>query len=114
MVSDSKKIVVAMSGGVDSSVAAALLKNQGHDLIGISLQLWNYGWDTDHRFGTCCSLDVLADARRVAERVGIPFYILSQAKKNWHYMHLVWHWFVLGGSIFHFVAVRLMPHHRPF
>lgn len=75
------KVVVAMSGGVDSSVAAALLKEQGFDLVGISLQLWNYSWDTDNRFGTCCSLDDLGDARRVAERIGIPFYILNLEKE---------------------------------
>lgn len=75
------KVVVAMSGGVDSSVAAALMKEQGFDLVGISLQLWNYSWDTDNRFGTCCSLDDLGDARRVAERIGIPFYILNLEKE---------------------------------
>ncbi len=70
-----------MSGGVDSSVVAALLKDRGYSLIGISLQLWDYSWDTDNRFGTCCSLDDLSDARRVAERVGIPFYILNLEKE---------------------------------
>lgn len=74
---DRKKIVIAMSGGVDSSVAAALLREQGHEVIGISLQLWDYSFDTDDRFGTCCSLDDLADARRVAGQIGIPFYILN-------------------------------------
>lgn len=76
-----KKIVIAMSGGVDSSVAAALLKEQGHDVIGISLQLWNYSSNTDNRFGTCCSLDDLSDARRVADKIGIPFYILNMEKE---------------------------------
>ena len=71
------KVVIAMSGGVDSSVAAALLKDQGFDVIGISLQLWNYSTDTDNRFGTCCSLDDLADARRVADKIKIPFYIIN-------------------------------------
>ena len=75
------KIVAAMSGGVDSSVAAALLKERGRDVVGISLQLWNYSSETDQRFGTCCSLDDLADARRVAERIGIPFYILNMERE---------------------------------
>lgn len=76
-----EKIVVAMSGGVDSSVAAAILKEQGHDVIGISLQLWDYSADTDNRFGTCCSLDDMADARRVADKIKIPFYILNMEKE---------------------------------
>ncbi len=76
-----EKIVVAMSGGVDSSVAAALLKQRGRDVVGISLQLWNYSADSTERFGTCCSLDDLGDARRVADKVGIPFYILNMEKE---------------------------------
>ncbi len=75
-----EKIVVAMSGGVDSSVAAGIMKERGFAAIGISLQLWNYS-NSDNRFGTCCSLDDMADARRVAERVGIPHYILNMEKK---------------------------------
>ena len=78
---DRKKIVVAMSGGVDSSVAAALLKESGRDVVGISLQLWNYSSDSVERFGTCCSLDDLGDARRVADRIGIPFYIINMEKE---------------------------------
>ena len=54
--SSAEKIVIAMSGGVDSSVAAALLKQQGRDVVGISLQLWNYSADSAERFDTCCSL----------------------------------------------------------
>ena len=69
------RIVVAMSGGVDSSVAAALLAEQGHDVIGLSMQLYDQrGAET---FGTCCTLDDLYDARRVAEAIGIPHYILN-------------------------------------
>jgi len=70
-----------MSGGVDSSVAAALMKERGYDVVGISLQLWNYSADTDERFGTCCSLDDLGDARRVADKIGIPFYVLNMEKE---------------------------------
>jgi tRNA-specific 2-thiouridylase len=63
-----------MSGGVDSSVAAALLAEQGHDVIGLSMQL--YPQDGAH-FGSCCTLDDLSDARRVAARLGFPHYILN-------------------------------------
>ena len=80
MTENTEKIVVAMSGGVDSSVAAGIMKERGFDAVGVSLQLWNYS-NSDNRFGTCCSLDDLADARRVAERVGIPYYILNMEKK---------------------------------
>src|SRR5688572_15472331 len=69
------KIVVAMSGGVDSSVAAALLAEQGHDVIGLSMQL--YDQRGDQTFGSCCTLDDLHDARRVASAIGIPHYILN-------------------------------------
>ena len=78
---NTEKIVIAMSGGVDSSVAAALLKQRGREVVGISLQLWNYSADSTERFGTCCSLDDLGDARRVADEVGIPFYILNMEKE---------------------------------
>jgi tRNA-specific 2-thiouridylase len=69
------RIVVAMSGGVDSSVAAALLAEQGHDVIGLSMQL--YDQRGDQTFGSCCTLDDLHDARRVASSIGIPHYILN-------------------------------------
>jgi tRNA-specific 2-thiouridylase len=69
------RIVVAMSGGVDSSVAAALLAEQGQDVIGLSMQLYDQrGTET---FGSCCTLDDLYDARRVADTIGIPHYILN-------------------------------------
>jgi len=67
-----------MSGGVDSSVAAALLAEQGHDVIGVSMQLYdNGGPDGEGTFGSCCSIDDLHDARRVATAIGIPHYILN-------------------------------------
>jgi len=69
------RVVVAMSGGVDSSVAAALLCPQGHDVIGLSMQLYDQS-GTQH-FGSCCTLDDLHDARRVASALGFPHYILN-------------------------------------
>ncbi|MGH9253368.1 MAG: tRNA 2-thiouridine(34) synthase MnmA [Vicinamibacterales bacterium] len=69
------RIVVAMSGGVDSSVAAALLAQQGHDVIGLSMQL--YDQRGSESFGSCCTLDDLHDARRVAATIGIPHYIVN-------------------------------------
>ena len=74
------RIVVAMSGGVDSSVAAALLAEQGHDVIGVSMQLYPTAPGDDvaaREYGTCCTLDDLHDARRVARVIGIPHYILN-------------------------------------
>jgi tRNA-uridine 2-sulfurtransferase len=70
------RIVVAMSGGVDSSVAAALLAEQGHDVIGVSMQLYDQSEGQGH-FGTCCTIDDLYDARRVAAVIGIPHYIVN-------------------------------------
>ena len=70
------KVVVAMSGGVDSSVAAALLAQAGHEVIGLSMQLYDQR-EGDVRFGTCCTIDDLHDARRVAARIGIPHYIMN-------------------------------------
>jgi len=69
------RIVVAMSGGVDSSVAAAWLKQQGYDVIGVSLQLHDAAEKVENKFGTCCSLSDIADARRVAEKCDFPFYV---------------------------------------
>ena len=70
------RIVVAMSGGVDSSVVAALLAHAGHEVIGLSMQLYDQQ-QGDVRFGTCCTIDDLHDARRVANRLGIPHYIVN-------------------------------------
>jgi tRNA-specific 2-thiouridylase len=70
------RIVVAMSGGVDSSVAAALLKAQGHDVIGLSMQLYDQSGG-QAAFGSCCTIDDLHDARRVAASLGIPHYIVN-------------------------------------
>lgn len=69
------KVVVAMSGGVDSSVAAGWLSKNGYNVIGISLQLHDMAEKIDNEFGTCCSLSDLNDARRVAEVLDIPFYV---------------------------------------
>ncbi|MDT4966315.1 MAG: tRNA-uridine 2-sulfurtransferase [Acidobacteriota bacterium] len=77
------KIAVAMSGGVDSSAAAAILKAEGHELVGFTMQLWNQrrGISVDENGeplpSRCCSLDDVYDARRVAEELGFPFYVLN-------------------------------------
>jgi tRNA-specific 2-thiouridylase len=70
------RVVVAMSGGVDSSVTAALLKHEGYDVVGVTLQLYDYGAAT-HRKGACCAGQDIHDARAVAERIGIPHYVLD-------------------------------------
>src|SRR5256885_15748433 len=70
------RIVVAMSGGVDSSVAAALLADEGHDVIGVSMQLYDQS-EGQTSFGSCCSIDDLHDARRVAASINIPHYIMN-------------------------------------
>jgi tRNA-specific 2-thiouridylase len=74
------RIVVAMSGGVDSSVAAALLAEQGHDVIGVSMQLYDQA-NGDRSFGSCCSIDDLHDARRVAAAIRIPHYIMNLERR---------------------------------
>jgi tRNA-specific 2-thiouridylase len=77
----SKPIAVAMSGGVDSSVVAGLLKSRGESVIGLTMQLWNQRrlpeLQTDKATGRCCSLDDVYDARGVAQLLGIPYYVLN-------------------------------------
>src|ERR1017187_7566901 len=80
----SKTIAVAMSGGVDSSAVAALLCEQGHTVVGLTLQLWNQRRLAGHEGmpesvqGRCCSIDDVYDARRVAETLDIPYYVVNQ------------------------------------
>jgi len=79
-----KRVVVAMSGGVDSSVAAALLKEAGAEVIGLTMQIWDYSNFTSvhgEAHGTCCSLDDVYDARRVATHLDIPFYVINFEKE---------------------------------
>ncbi|MEW6127807.1 MAG: tRNA 2-thiouridine(34) synthase MnmA [Acidobacteriota bacterium] len=75
------RIAVAMSGGVDSSVASAILKEQGYDVVGFTMQLWNQrrklAPDAEPQPSRCCSLDDVYDARRVATEMGFPFYVLN-------------------------------------
>src|SRR5579864_5936928 len=72
----STRVVVAMSGGVDSSVTAALLKAEGYDVVGVTLQLYDHGAAV-HRKGACCAGQDVYDARSVADRIGIPHYVLD-------------------------------------
>ncbi|MDA8227267.1 MAG: tRNA 2-thiouridine(34) synthase MnmA [Desulfitobacterium hafniense] len=73
--SEKTKVVVGMSGGVDSSMAAALLKEEGYDVIGITLQIWpSAGPDVE---GGCCSISAIDDARRICFQLGIPHYVLN-------------------------------------
>ena len=70
------RVVVAMSGGVDSSVVAAMLKRDGYDVVGLTLQLYDHG-EAVHRAGACCAGQDIHDARRVADKIGIPHYVLD-------------------------------------
>jgi tRNA-specific 2-thiouridylase len=76
------KVAVAMSGGVDSSVAAALLQAQGHEVVGVTLQQWPRGdMEESAKHGGCCSLNAVEDARRVASLLGIPYYCWNLEKE---------------------------------
>jgi len=82
-----KTIAVAMSGGVDSSTVAAMLRSEGHQVIGLTMQLWNQRRLAGHPGmpeavqGRCCSLDDVYDARRVAETLGIPYYVVNHEER---------------------------------
>src|SRR6184192_2465167 len=84
---DSRTIAVAMSGGVDSSTVAAMLRAEGHNVIGLTMQLWNQRRLAGHEGmpesvqGRCCSLDDVYDARRVAEHIGIPYYVVNHEER---------------------------------
>jgi tRNA-specific 2-thiouridylase len=84
---DSKTIAVAMSGGVDSSAVAAMLRAEGHNVIGLTMQLWNQRRLAGHEGmpesvqGRCCSIDDVYDARRVAETLGIPYYVVNHEER---------------------------------
>ena len=79
---EKKKVVVGMSGGVDSSVAAWLLKEQGYDVIGVTMQIWqDEEPEVQEENGGCCGLSAVDDARRVAERLEIPYYVMNFKKE---------------------------------
>lgn len=75
-----KRVVVAMSGGVDSSVAAYLIKEAGYEAIGIAMQVYDHSNDAKHKFGSCCGISDYDDARMVAEKLDIPYYLLDFEK----------------------------------
>src|SRR3972149_9679473 len=76
-------IVIGMSGGVDSSVAAALLVEAGHRVMGVTMRVWPWREEESpaRRFGSCCSPETVADARRVARQLGIPHYLLNSERE---------------------------------
>ena len=86
--SEQTTIAVAMSGGVDSSTAAAMLAHSGETVVGLTLQLWDqtrlagkHGIPDAPKAGRCCSLDDVYDARKVAEHLGIPYYVVNQQER---------------------------------
>jgi tRNA-specific 2-thiouridylase len=78
-----ERLIVGMSGGVDSSVAAALLVEQGYDVVGVTLRVWPWRAPEEgaKRFGSCCSPETVAGAREVARQLGIPYYLLNTERE---------------------------------
>ena len=73
-----EKVMLGMSGGVDSSVAAAILLEKGYDVFGVTMQIWpDMESERQKSEGGCCSLSAVDDARRVADKLGIPYYVLN-------------------------------------
>jgi len=75
------RVIAAMSGGVDSSVMAVLLKEAGLDVVGVFLNVWDYSRDEVSGHGSCCALEDSYDARRVADHIGIPFYAMDMREE---------------------------------
>src|SRR5574341_2060688 len=80
----SSRILAAMSGGVDSSVAAALLVEQGYDVVGMTMHLWDYGARKSRHAGRCCASEDIEDARRVAHHLKIPYYAINLQEQFLH------------------------------
>ena len=99
-------IAVAMSGGVDSSTVAAMLRAEGHNVVGLTMQLWNQRRLAGHEGmpeqvqGRCCSIDHVYDARRVAEDLGIPYYVVNHEERfeNDVVRHLFFHRLLFFGE----------------
>ena len=74
---EQKSVLIGMSGGVDSSVAAALLKEQGYHVIGATMRLWTYSDSCNMKHEGCCAESAVEDARRVCDKLGIDFYVIN-------------------------------------